>query len=91
MQSVCVCVFFLKLLSYPCHQESQCCRQGESRQQDWPLTSRVNLSLYREGFWPGDHGMHSCALSILIVVMVIREGHSKRHNFKFDLRNCQHS
>ena len=33
--------------------------------------------------------MHSCVLSILIVVMVIREGHSKRHNFKFDLRNCQ--
>ena len=47
-----VVVFFFKLLSYPCHQEPKCCRHGQSRQQDWPLTSRVNLSLYSEGFWP---------------------------------------
>ena len=88
---VCVCAVFEKLLSYPCQQESQCCRHGESRQLDWPLTSGVNLSLCREGFWLG---IMACILVLWVfsvLKMVIREGHSKRRTFKFDPSNCQHS
>ena len=47
MHADCVCVFvfffFYKLLSYPCQQEPQCYRHGESRQLGWPLTSGINL------------------------------------------------
>ena len=67
MQTVCVCVWFFKSFYTHVNKPPQCCKHGESRQLDWPLTSGVTYLYAGKAFGQWDHGMHSCALGILIV------------------------